>query len=180
MYVFCGRLVLREHAQGAAQRLWECTGLLGGAPEVFRGAQRHLGLPACFWRWILFSSLLGITLTPRVLTRHGQAVASRGVSLGQGGFWLEAASVFARQELWGWSTSRQGVGRPSHYCGLTEPQIPGEVPQSVPTTHADVGAPQPAPVAAKSPWQLQARGHNEVQTPRCAPSCSPRRCGGLI
>lgn len=74
VYVFCGRLVLCEHAQGAAQR-W-----LGKyRAVVFRGAQRHLGLPACFWRGILFSSLLGITLSPRVLTR---AWPSSGLSWG--------------------------------------------------------------------------------------------------
>lgn len=73
-----------------------------------------------------------------------------------------------------------GCGTPSQHWGLTRPQIPGEMPQSVPTTHANVGTPQRLPVAVKSPWLLQAMEHNEVQTPRCAPNCSPQRCGRLI
>lgn len=162
----------------AGPHLRGCLEMSGGAPEVFGGAQRHLGLPDCFWGWVLFFSPSGRLFFPLVLVRASQGGGpSRGVPrpgwlLAGGGCCVCKAGAAGMKHV------PAGCGTPQPALGVRGTPNPwGDAP--VCPTLCRHGTPQPAPAAAKSPRQVQAMGHNGVQTPH-APNCSPQGRGGLI
>lgn len=179
-----GGLCCGDVPEGLLRGVWGCTEAFGGAPEESGAACLLLGLG-----FICLPPL--DDFCPPVLVRASQGsgwcsrggvvtplrVAPLGVSLGQGGFWLEVATTFARQESRG-DARPVGCGTPKPRLGAWGPPNPlGRCPSLPPPPCANVGHLNPRlqrPPSRSRPWSTTG-----CSPPR-APNCSPQGWGGLI
>lgn len=171
--------------EGLPRGVWGYTEVFGGAPEMFRGAQRHLGLPACFCGWVLFPPP-GLLHTPP--PSFGWGLAGR-LLVQLGGQWPPSGYPSARAAFgWRWplclqSRSRGDEARP---CGVWDtptstrgsgnPKSLGRWPSLPPPPRADVGSltldlQQQSPHGRSKPW-----GTTGGRTP-AHPTAAPRDVG---